>query len=86
MLMFSSILQGEKPTDVFKKLIAAEPRLSNWELARRFVDYFEEINSEARQAIWHWQRPGGRRGLSDDAVNESLEIMLRDAGYLVRRD
>lgn len=82
--MFSAILMGKQPTDVFKKLIAEDPGLTNSELAGRFVDFFEKVNSEARQVIWYWQRPGGRKALSDNAVNDRLVCLLRDAGYVIQ--
>ncbi len=82
--MFASILRGEKATDLFKRLTAAHPQLTNSELASQFMDYFQSIDGEARQVIWHWQRPGKAMGLCDNDVNESLQKMLRDAGYAVQ--
>lgn len=84
--MFGSSLKGVKPTVLFKQLIAADPSLTNSELASRFVEFFENIDSEARQVIWYWERPGGRKGLKDDEVDESLEQMLRAAGYVITKE
>lgn len=84
--MFGSSLKGVKPTVLFKELVAADPGLTNSELASRFVESFDRIDSEARQVIWYWERPGGRRGLKDDYVDESLEQMLRLAGYVITKE
>lgn len=51
--MFGAIQQGRKPTEVFKELLL-EQGLNNSELASRFDDYFENVNSEAIEVIWHW--------------------------------
>lgn len=62
--MFEAIVRGERPSDVFRRLIERETGLENRELATRFAEYFENVSGEAVQAIWHWERPGGRAGLS----------------------
>ncbi|XXF80143.1 hypothetical protein P2318_10440 [Myxococcaceae bacterium GXIMD 01537] len=79
--MFERILGGVRPTEVFRRMLEEEPSLTNAELAGRFTDYFENIDSLARQVIWHWQRPGGRPGLSDKHTDEELTELLRRAGY-----
>lgn len=79
------ILHGTPPTEVFRQIVAAEPGLENHDLALRFVDYFERVDWESLQVIWHWQRPGGRPDLPDEGVNESLIALLRKAGYVIVR-
>jgi hypothetical protein len=80
-MMFDAIQRGRKPTEVFKELLLGQV-LNNSELASRFDDYFENVNSEAIEVIWHWQRPGGRPGLTDEEVDATLLKLLREAGYL----
>lgn len=80
---FEQMLKGIPPVDVFRKLMAAEPRVDKRELASRFVDYFERVDWEALQVIWHWHQPGGRPGLSDEGVNEALLELLAKAGYVI---
>lgn len=81
--MLESILDGVTPTEVFRRMLALEPGLANAELARRFMDCFEGVDSIAMQFIWHWERPGIRLGLSDEDENRLLSELLRASGYAV---
>lgn len=77
------ILKGTKPTEIFREMLAREPGLKNAQLAGEFLDHFDDVDSLARQFIWHWERPGIRLGLSDERLDELLIELLRAAGYAV---
>jgi hypothetical protein len=79
----NSILEGERPTTVFKRLVAANRKMNNWRLAAQFVNHFDRVDSLARDIIWNWQRPGSeRRGLDDEEVDAQLWELLLRAGYI----
>ena len=80
--MFESIIHGEKPSSVFRRLIAADPDIGNIRLGEMVSDEFVELSSEAEQLIWHWQGPGKAQGLSDDNLDALLLGLLKKANYL----
>lgn len=82
---FDQILHGVAPVEVFRQLMASEPGLDKRELASRFYDFFDRVDSVAIHVIWHWQQPGGRPDLPDEGVNEQLIELLRRAGYEIAK-
>lgn len=79
--MSDLILVGVAPTDVFKRMLAAEPELRSLELGQRFILHFERVDGIAMQVITKWQAPGTSRPLSDETVDNWLLDLLRAAGY-----
>jgi hypothetical protein len=75
------IIQGYAPTSIFKEMLVGEPSLTNADIARAFFSRFEDVSTEAVQAIWHWKRPGRIHGLSDQELDKILLQYLRGAGY-----
>ena len=80
--MFESIIEGEKPSSVFRRLIETDPSIGNIRLGEMVSDEFVELSSEAEQLIWHWQGPGKVQGLSDENLDELLLDLLKKANYL----
>jgi hypothetical protein len=81
--MFASIIDGEKPAQLFKRLMAEDPALTNRQLASLFYEAFPNVDGVAVQHIWHWKsskKPSGN--WSDEDLNERLCELLASAGYL----
>ena len=81
--MLKNILDGELPSSVFKKMLVENPALTNIDLSNLFANEFENLNSQAAQLVWHWQRPGKQQGLSDENLDALLLNFFQEAGYLV---
>lgn len=77
------ILSGRAPSDVFRRIFAADPTMCNIRLGEMLSDEFVELNSEAVQLVWHWMGPGKTQGLSDASLDGLLLPIFRDSGYLV---
>lgn len=77
------ILSGRAPSDVFRRIFAADPTMSNIRLGEILGDEFVELNSEAVQLVWHWMGPGKTQGLSDASLDGLLLPIFRDSGYSV---
>jgi hypothetical protein len=77
-----SILEGGKPSDVFKARLGEKPALSNGDLALEFRKAFPNCGVEAMEAIWKWRRPDMKVGLSDEKLDEQLRYWLQQTGYL----
>jgi hypothetical protein len=81
--MFEAIIQGERPSSVFRKLIASDPSIGNIRLGEMVSDEFIELSSEAEQLIWHWRGPGKIQGLSDENLDALLLDLFKKANYLI---
>jgi len=77
------ILSGRAPSDVFRRIFAADTMMSNVRLGEMLGDEFVELNSEAVQLVWHWMGPGKTQGLSDASLDGLLLPIFRDSGYSV---
>ncbi|GGY85328.1 hypothetical protein GCM10011613_33070 [Cellvibrio zantedeschiae] len=82
--MLKNILDGEAPSSVFKQMIVDNPALTNIDLSNSLANEFDNLNSQAAQLVWHWQRPGKQQGLSDENLDALLLNFFQEAGYLVR--
>lgn len=81
--MFDQIPQGRSPSAVFRRVLEADPTLTNRQLASLFYEEFSELDSVAMQHIWYWKSPRRPTGhLSDAELDEALMPLLRAAGYL----
>jgi hypothetical protein len=79
--MFERILLGERPTVVFRALVAKNPALSNIALAEMLSDEFPMLTGEAMQLTWHWKGPGKSQGLDDCDLDALLIKQFAAAGY-----
>lgn len=80
--MLDHILQGDLPSLVFKKIIAANSTISNIQLGEMLSTQFVELSSEAEQLVWHWKGPGKSEGLSDENLDALILKLLKEANYL----
>lgn len=80
--MLERILQGDLPSVIFKKLIDANPSISNIQIGEMLSNQFVELSSEAEQLVWHWKRPGKSQGLSDENLDALIIKLFREASYL----
>jgi hypothetical protein len=80
--MFESILSGEKPTQVFRRIIQSDPSITNSKLSKLFREEFEHLDGFAAQIIWKWKGPEKTQGINDESVDAELIKLLKDANYL----
>jgi len=81
--MFTSIVEGERPAQLFKRLMADDPALTNRRLASLFYEAFPNIDGVAVQHVWHWKSSKKLSGSwSDKDLDERLCELLAAAGYL----
>lgn len=76
------ILDGAKPSDIFKELLRDKPSLSTGDLALEFRKAFPSTGVDGMSVIWKWKLPGTKVGLSDTALDEQLAHWLKAYGYL----
>ena len=76
------ILDGAKPSDVLKSLLAEKPSLTTGDLALEFRKHFPSTGVDGMSVIWKWKVPGTKVGLSDDALDNQLRYWLTQYGYL----
>lgn len=76
------ILDGAKPSDVFKERLQDKPSLTTADLAQEFRKAFPSTGVDGMSVIWKWKMPGAKVGLKDDALDEQLLYWLRQYGYL----
>ncbi len=76
------VLDGEKPSALFRELLRERPALSNGDLALEFRKHFPSTGVDAMQVIWKWRRPDMKVGLNDEALDTQLDYWLRQTGYL----
>ena len=76
------ILEGAKPSDVFKALLLDKPSLTTGELALEFRKAFPSTGVDGMSVIWKWKLPGAKVGLKDEALDEQLLYWLKQYGYL----
>ncbi|MYM27432.1 hypothetical protein GTP58_03760 [Duganella sp. CY15W] len=77
------ILAGRAPSDVFRRIFAADSSMSNSRLGEMLADEFVELDSLAEQLVWRWMGPGKTQGLSDANLDGLLLSIFRDSGYSV---
>lgn len=80
--MLESILKGESPSAVFRRLIEVDPSITNIRLAEIVREEFGALTGQAQQLIWHWKGPGKSQGLSDKNLDAALQELFVKAGYL----
>ncbi|UPG96480.1 hypothetical protein [Luteibacter aegosomatissinici] len=80
--MLESILTGEAPSALFRRIIEADASISNIRLGEIVRDEFGGLSGLAQQIIWHWKGPGRGQGLSDENLDASLRELFVEAGYL----
>jgi hypothetical protein len=76
------ILEGAKPSDVFKDLLRDKPTLTTADLALEFRKAFPSTGVDGMSVIWKWKLPGTKVGLSDATLDEQLAHWLKAYGYL----
>jgi hypothetical protein len=76
------ILDGEKPSDIFKARLLEKPTLSTGDLALEFRKAFPSTGVDGMSVIWKWKTPGTKVGLSDEALDNQLKYWLTQYGYL----
>jgi len=76
------ILDGEKPSDIFKSLMRDKPTLTTGDLALEFRKAFPSTGVDGMSVIWKWKVPGTKVGLSDEALDSQLRYWLTQYGYL----
>ena len=76
------VLDGEKPSDIFKALLRDKPTLTNGDLALEFRKAFPSTGVDGMSVIWKWKTPGTKVGLSDEALDNQLRYWLTQYGYL----
>jgi len=82
MTMLESILEGVSPSEVFRRLVEADPSIGNIRLGEIMWEEFPNLTGEAQQLIWHWKGPGKSQGLADNDLDALLRKLLGQAGYL----
>jgi hypothetical protein len=76
------ILEGARPSDVFKALLQDKPSLTTADLALEFRKAFPSTGVDGMSVIWKWKTPGMKIGLKDEALDEQLLYWLTQYGYL----
>jgi len=76
------ILEGAKPSDVFKARLIEKPTLTTGDLALEFRKAFPSTGVDGMSVIWKWKVPGAKVGLKDEALDEQLLYWLNQYGYL----
>jgi len=76
------ILEGAKPSDIFKELLRDKPTLTTGDIALEFRKVFPSTGVDGMSVIWKWKMPGTKVGLSDAALDEQLTKWLKAYGYL----
>lgn len=79
--MLEGILSGERPSAVFRRLVAADPSIGNIRLSELLREEFPNLTGEAIQLTWHWKGPGKTQGLGDDDLDALIGRLLAEAGY-----
>ncbi len=74
---------GMSPIDALNEIIEKDPGIKNFDLSLYFANEFPNVSGEAIQAIWYWERPGKRKGINSDGLNEILIYYLKEAGYII---
>jgi hypothetical protein len=77
------ILAGHAPSEVFRRIFAADSSMSNIRLGAMLADEFVELDSLAEQLVWRWMGPGKTQGLSDANLDGLLLSIFCDSGYPV---
>lgn len=77
-----NILQGELPSEIFKRLLSGQPSLDKYEIADLWMESFPNVDTVTTQAIWGWKRPGREDGMTDENLNGFLLLHLKRANYL----
>jgi hypothetical protein len=81
--VLSELLSGCAPSDVFRRIFASDPTMTNIRLGEMLADEFVELNSQAEQLVWHWMGPGKTQGLGDASLDGLLLPIFRVSGYSV---
>ena len=56
------ILEGARPSDVFKELLRDKPSLTSGDLALEFRKAFPSTGVDGMSVIWKWKMPAPRWG------------------------
>jgi len=82
MIRMQAILNGERPSKVFRDCLSSNEALTKYDLSAPFMDTFPEVNSIASQVIWAWRAPESPNpGMADDKLDDILLELLFEAGY-----
>jgi hypothetical protein len=81
--MLSSILSGECPSKLFRRILTEDTTMTNSRLAEILIDEFPALDGEAVSFIWHWMGPGRHQGISDDNLDILLRPLFEQAGYVI---
>lgn len=83
-VVFSNILNGAKPSHVFRSYLGSDRSLTKYDVAQRFAEEFSNVDSVSHQIIWNWQSPNSENGsIQDSALDEILIDLLLKSGYIV---
>jgi hypothetical protein len=82
---FQDILNGARPSEVFRWWLAADPDRDKYGVAREFADAFPNVDSVCKQMIWNWRAPGSppHSAILDAQLDELLLDLIVKAGYVV---
>lgn len=82
MIKMEAILEGEKPSKVFRNYLSSNESQTKYDLSAPFMNAFPEVDAVACQAIWGWRSPeSANPGMTDDKLDEILRDLLSKAGY-----
>lgn len=79
--MLEDILNGTLPTTIFRNLMQQNPAIGNIQIGEMLADEFVDLDSFAKQLLWHWKGPGKTQGIDDDGLNAELIKLFKEAGY-----
>lgn len=81
--LLKKILDGIPPSAVLNMMLEASHDSNKYDLADLFLEEFERLDSRVLPVIWKWKSIKSSRGMSDEALDETLLLLMRSAGYLV---
>ncbi len=86
MIEFDRILNGEKPSFIFREILMKNPDLEKDNIGPMIVDHFSGIDSIVVNHIWQWKIDDKSYGcIDDDWLNEDILTELTKAGYFILR-
>ena len=79
--MLKQILDGEKPSAIFRRMLAEGKVKSKNELSAVFHEQLPGLGVPLSQLIWHWKGLE-ESGLPDEYVDAQIRAMLWDKGQI----
>lgn len=85
--MLGKILEGTKPSALFRQMLAEDPCLEKREIGPLLCERFPQLDTVVIQLVWGWEGPGSiRKGLSDESLDIGVLHYLTLAGYLPHQE